>query len=67
MEPNLPNQLLAKFGAILQTLVWEAQEHHLSNAQDLSRQALLLGAAPGEIFWFDVSIARAFISIRADY
>jgi hypothetical protein len=67
METNLPNQLLTKFGAILQALVWEAQEHYLSNAQDLSRLALLLGAEPGEVFRFDVSITRAFISIRADY
>jgi hypothetical protein len=67
METNLPNQLLTKFGAILQALVWETQEHYLSNAQDLSRLALLLGAEPGEVFRFDVSITRAFISIRADY
>jgi hypothetical protein len=67
MEPNLPHQLLAKFGAILQALVWEAQEYHLSNAQNLSRLALLLGAAPSEVFRFDVSITRSFISIRTDY
>jgi hypothetical protein len=67
MEPDLPHQLLAKFAAILQALVWEAQEHHLSNTQNLSRLALLLGAASGEVFRFDVSIARAFISIRTDY
>jgi hypothetical protein len=67
MEPNLPNQLLTKFGAILQALVWEVQEHHLSDAQDLSRLTLLLGAEPGEVFRFDVSIARSFIAIRADY
>jgi hypothetical protein len=67
MDTNLPNQLLTKFGAILQTLVWEAQEHHLSNPQNLGRLALLLGTEPGEVFRFDVSIARSFISIRADY
>jgi hypothetical protein len=67
METNLPHQLLTKFGAVLQSLIWEAQEHHISNAQDLSRLALLLGAEPGEVFRFDVSITRAFISIRADY
>ena len=67
METNLPNQLLTKFSAVLQALVWEAQEHHLSDAQDLSGLALLLGTEPGEVFRFDVSIARAFISIRADY
>src|SRR5712691_9681761 len=67
MDTNLPNQLLTKFGAILQALVWEAQEHHLSNAQDLSRLALLLGAEPGEVFRFDGSIAGSFISIRANH
>jgi hypothetical protein len=67
MEPNLPHQLLTKFGAILQALVWEAQEHYLGDAQHLSRLALLLGTEPGEIFRFNVSITRAFISIRADY
>jgi hypothetical protein len=67
MDPNLPNQLLTKFGAILQALVWKAQEYYLGDAQDLSRLALLLGAEPGEVFRFDVSIARSFISIRADY
>jgi hypothetical protein len=67
METNLPNQLLTKFSAIFQTLVWEAQEHHLSNTQDLSGLTLLLGTESGEVFWLDVSIARAFIAIRADY
>src|SRR4029453_747106 len=67
METNLPNQLLTKFGAILQALVWEAQEHYLGDAQNLSGLTLLLGTEPGEVFRLDVSIARAFISIRADY
>jgi hypothetical protein len=67
METNLPNQLLTKFGAILQALVWEAQEHYLGDAQNLSRLALFLGTEPGEVFRLDVSITRAFISIRADY
>jgi hypothetical protein len=67
METNLSNQLLTKFRAILQALVWEAQEHHLSDAQDLGRLTLFLGAEPGEVFRFDVSIARSFISIRANY
>jgi hypothetical protein len=67
METNLPDELLTKFRAILQALVWEAQQHHLSNTQNLGRLALLLGTEPGEVFRFDVSIARSFISIRADY
>jgi hypothetical protein len=67
METNLPDELLTKFRAILQALVWEAQEHHLSNPQNLGRLALLLGTEPGKVFRFDVSIARPFISIRADY
>jgi hypothetical protein len=67
METNLPHQLLTKFGAILQTLVWEVQEHYLGNPQNLGRLTLLLGAEPGEVFRFDVSIACSFIAIRADY
>src|SRR5215475_6463076 len=67
MDTNLPHQLLTKFGAVLQALVWEAQKHYLSNAQDFSRLTLLLGTEPGEVFRFDVSIARAFIAIRANY
>jgi hypothetical protein len=67
MDTNVPNQPLTKFGTVLQALVWEAQEHHLSNAQDLSGLTLLLGTEPGEVCRFDVSIARSFISIRADY
>src|SRR5262245_47450365 len=67
METNLPNQFFTKFGAILQALVWEAQEHYLGDAQNLSRLALLLSTEPGEVFRLNVSITRAFISIRTDY
>jgi len=67
METNLPNQFLTKFGAVLQALVWEAQEHHLGNPQNLGRLPLFLGAEPGEVFRFDFSIACSFIAIRADY
>src|SRR4029453_11452796 len=42
METNLPNQLLTKFSAILEALIWEAQEHYLSDAQNLSCLALFL-------------------------
>src|SRR4029453_1602712 len=67
MEKNLPNPLLTKLGPMLKAVAWEHQEHYLGDAQNLSRLALFLGTEPGEVFRLDVSITRAFISIRADY
>src|SRR2546426_6534478 len=65
--PNLPHQLLSELGAVLQALVWEAQEHYFCDAQDRGRLALFLFTDPRQVCRLDVAIARPFIAVCANY